>query len=665
MRIFSFVFGVLLVALALAAGVAWMGYRTPPPPASLSVAGLRAPARLAFDDDVPGTPPEVAVATLDDLWPALGAAQARDHLWTMALWRQAARSRLALWFGAGALPVDRLTQRIGLYNPSDDALAPSDRQALEGFVRGINATLATRRAALDPNLALFRIVPEPWTVDDVLAVERLAAWLASRPVSREAQQSDRALARFAAQDRLLRDLLGADAFDQSRLLAYRRNDGVHLVAQWMTGSSALPVFPTVRVRIGDAAGEATLLPGTPFPLGGRLGTVRWAIRPVGTATVEARTADDGSERWSTLASEDGSLEEHRYVRDADAVLLGETLPVHDAAPVRDDSLRPALADSVRFDSTSSVRDSVRSPAPDARFWWVRWRGLAVPTDAARWLALWRGKALPPTLFAPAMIWTNGQTVRIWGDGLRGTSWAVLAPPSDTPYLGMRLAAVLDQPGAVPEDDATSAWAASWVTTLRTRIIDARLSARQREAFQYVRNWTFGYSSGDIAPSIIEAWEAEILRQTGKSVEAAVADSGNFSGLRYTDAFRAAVDRVAATYGPDLRDWRWGVRKPATRHFPVASAALRLRYDVPAASRYRPLPLAGVTHPTTLAFLPGDPAGQATAPVELRLPPDPARDELRLLPPPSGVLATYRYPERPVAFALRASLSGFTSILPAP
>ena len=664
MRVFSSVFGVLLVALALAAGVAWMGYRTPPPPTTLRVEGMEAPARLTFDDGVPGTPLEVTVASLDDLWPALGAAQARDHLWTITLWRQTARSRLAMWFGDGALPVDRLTQHLALY---DDAyartLAPHDREALERFVEGINTTLTTRRAVLDPNLALFRIVPEPWTVDDVLAVERLAAWLASRPVSREAQQADRTLARFAAQDRLLRDLLCADAFDQSRVLAYRRDDGVHLVAQWMTGSSALPVFPTVRVRVGDQAGEATLLPGTPFPRGGRLGAVRWAIRPVGTATVETQIGDGGSERWATLTSADGFLEEHRHVRRADAVLLGDIQPPRRQPQA--DTLRQAVVDSTPPPAPTPVPDSVQAAPAEVRFWWVRWRGLANPTDAGRWLALWRGMPQPPTLLAPAMIWTDGQAVRLWGDGPRDAFWAVLASPSEAPYLAERLAQVLRQPGAVPEDDATSAWAEAWVAALRPRVLENRLSPRQGEAFQYVRNWTFGYSAGDLAPTLIEAWEVEIRRQTGKTVDEAVADTSNFSGLRYTNAFRAAVDRVAATYGPDVRDWRWGARMPATRHFPVASVALRLRYDVLAASRYRPLPLAGATHPTTLAFLPGDPDSHATAPLELRLPPNPARDELRQLPPPSGVLAAYRYPERPVAFALRASLPGFTSILPAP
>ncbi|MCA0268273.1 MAG: penicillin acylase family protein [Bacteroidetes bacterium] len=664
MRIFSSVFGALLAALALAAGVAWMSYRTPPPPATLRLSGLSAPVRLAFDDGTPGTPLDVTVASLDDLWPALGAAQARDHLWTISLWRQAARSRLAVWFGDGALPVDRLTKRLALYDTAyTQTLTSQDREALERFVSGVNATLTTRRAVLDPNPALFRIALEPWTVSDVLAVERLAAWLAGRPFSHEAPQADRTLAHFAAQDRLLRDLLCADAFDQSRVLAYRRDDGVYLVAQWMTGSSALPVFPTVRVRVGDQAGEATLLPGTPFPLGGRLGAFRWAIRPVGTATVEAQSGDDGSERWATLTSTDGFLEEHRYVRRADAVLLGDIQP-----PPRQpqaDTLRQAVVDSTPPPAPTPVPDSVQAAPAEARFWWVRWRGLAIPTDAGRWLALWRGMPQPPTLLAPAMIWTDGHAVRLWGDGPRGAYWAVLAPSSEAPYLAARLAQVLRQPGAVPEDDATSAWAEAWVAALRPRVLENRLSPRQLEALQYVRNWTFGYSAGDLAPTLIEAWEAEIRRQTGKTVDEAVADTGNFSGLRYTNAFRAAVDRVAATYGPDVTDWRWGTRMPATRHFPVASVASRLRYDVPAASRFRPLPLAGATHPTTLAFLPGDPAGHATAPLELRLPPSPVRDELRQLPPPSGVLATYRYPERPATFSLRVIPTGFTSILPAP
>ena len=90
-----------------------------------------------------------------------------------------------------------------------------------------------------------------------------------------------ALRRFAGDDRLLRDVLCADAFGLSRVFAQRRPDGgVHLDAQYQTGSSLLPTFPVLRVRVGEESGVGVFLPGTPFALAGRLGARRWAQRPV-------------------------------------------------------------------------------------------------------------------------------------------------------------------------------------------------------------------------------------------------------------------------------------------------------------------------------------------------------------------------------------------------
>ena len=670
MRVFSLLLGLLLAVAAAAAGVAWLGYHTPPPPATLAVPGMTARAALRYAPDTPGAPPLVEVATLGDLWPALGAAQVQDHLWTMALWRQAARGRLAEWFGAGLLPVDRHTRRLGLdadARAAYNALTAPDRAALDGFARGVNAALTTRRAALDADLVLFRLAVEPWTGADVLAAERLAAWIATEVPLSDSLLADPAVARFATADRLLRDLLCADAFWQSRVLAYRAADGVHLTAQWMTGSSARPVFPTVRVRVGRDEGVATLLPGTPFPLAGRLGTVRWAVRPVGAGTLAAGADSTGRVVRETVQGKGGFVEDLPVVRAGDAVRVGNVRP----GPLRPssppDTLAAPPADSSAAPGDSSAAHGIAAVAREApAFWWLRWNGLAARTDAPAWLALWRGTARPTVLFSPAMAWTDGTALRLIGDATGDSAVAVLAPAGDAPVLARRLAQLVGSPGLVPEDDATSLWAARLGAALVPRLLRARLATPQeREGYQYVRNWTYGYSSADIAPTLFEAWLDEIDRRQGMRGDSLVADTGVFSDLRYTESFRAAVARVARAYGDDPRGWRWGLAHPATRHFPLASVAHRLALVLPASERYTPLRLPGGTHPTTLAFQPGDALARATAGLELRLAPDPTHDLLRMLPPPSGVLAPYRSPERPLAFSLRTPLGGLTTLTPSP
>src|SRR5262245_4234011 len=74
-----------------------------PEPASMTLDGLHAPARIVTDRF--GIPP-LSAASLEDLYFVWGFVTARDRLWQIAEARQSARGELWRWVGNRALRGD-------------------------------------------------------------------------------------------------------------------------------------------------------------------------------------------------------------------------------------------------------------------------------------------------------------------------------------------------------------------------------------------------------------------------------------------------------------------------------------------------------------------------------------------------------------------------------
>jgi penicillin amidase len=112
-----------------------------------------------------------------DLATALGVVHAHLRLAQIELLRRVSRGRLAELLGPVAVDLDHLLRILdfGRAVPAmAAALSSETRLWLEGFVAGINHYLSAVRE-LPHEFAAFGIAREPWRIEDVLTIARLAA----------------------------------------------------------------------------------------------------------------------------------------------------------------------------------------------------------------------------------------------------------------------------------------------------------------------------------------------------------------------------------------------------------------------------------------------------------------------------------------------------------
>jgi len=113
----------------------------------------------------------------DDLAVALGVVHSHLRLGQMELLRKASRGRLSEAFGSIALDIDQLLRilNFGRSVPAIVSSLPTEtRRWLDGFVMGINHYLAHARELPD-EFSVLGLKREPWTIDDVVTVGRLAS----------------------------------------------------------------------------------------------------------------------------------------------------------------------------------------------------------------------------------------------------------------------------------------------------------------------------------------------------------------------------------------------------------------------------------------------------------------------------------------------------------
>ena len=104
--------GVLLLGAALAAALAFYGWRTlPRTQGDLVLAGAAADIRI--ERDVHGIPTIVAATPLDAYF-GLGVVHAQDRLWQLETHRRIGAGRMAEIFGEPALEADRFLRALGV-----------------------------------------------------------------------------------------------------------------------------------------------------------------------------------------------------------------------------------------------------------------------------------------------------------------------------------------------------------------------------------------------------------------------------------------------------------------------------------------------------------------------------------------------------------------------
>src|SRR5579875_697154 len=163
----------LLPIVAAAAGYLWLRSSLPIVDGRLAVPGLSAEVRITRDNH--GIPTINASNDRDAAF-ALGFLHAQDRLFQMDLMRHFGAGRLAEWFGAAALPIDRFTRTLGLYRAAVaqyPGLSSEVRAVLDAYAAGVNAWIATHRGALPPEYAVLRTGIEPWRPADTLVWGKL------------------------------------------------------------------------------------------------------------------------------------------------------------------------------------------------------------------------------------------------------------------------------------------------------------------------------------------------------------------------------------------------------------------------------------------------------------------------------------------------------------
>ena len=176
-RLAGWAAGAALLVLVAASAAVWL--TLPVPAQSLTLKGLGAPVRVAYDAD--GIP-RITAASMMDAAAALGAVHARDRMFQMELTRRTASGRLSEIAGGATLRLDRMMRTLGLRRRAEAELAslPGEvRARLEAYARGVNAMLSWRGRFVSPEFIVLGR-PEPWSaVDSLLWGKLMALWLSA------------------------------------------------------------------------------------------------------------------------------------------------------------------------------------------------------------------------------------------------------------------------------------------------------------------------------------------------------------------------------------------------------------------------------------------------------------------------------------------------------
>jgi penicillin amidase len=116
---------------------------------------------------------------LEDALFAQGFVTAQDRLFQMELTRLFASGRLTELAGEEAKALDIRTRTIGFYRNAQKHVALLDgptRKSIQRYVEGINSYLKENPKTLPFEFKLSGIIPQPWRLEDVLAIMYFISW---------------------------------------------------------------------------------------------------------------------------------------------------------------------------------------------------------------------------------------------------------------------------------------------------------------------------------------------------------------------------------------------------------------------------------------------------------------------------------------------------------
>jgi penicillin amidase len=156
----------------------------------VKVPGLRAPVQVVRDT---WGVPHITAQSADDLFFAQGYVMAQDRLWQMEMWRRAGEGRMAEIAGPTAVARDRTARLLKYRGPFDETEWSSyhsdGKRIFTAYAAGVNAFIAQNRDRLPVEFVMTGLVPEPWTIEQLVL----------RPASFGDAASELQLARSVAQ----------------------------------------------------------------------------------------------------------------------------------------------------------------------------------------------------------------------------------------------------------------------------------------------------------------------------------------------------------------------------------------------------------------------------------------------------------------------------------
>ncbi len=153
-----------------------MGRRLPVTSGTLVVPGLAGSVRIGRDRY--GIPLIDADDPRDGPF-ALGFCHGQDRAFQLEILLRVARGTLSELVGPSALPVDRLSRRVGFRRAAHEQLAVLDtevRESLEAYARGVQVGIFLGCPKVAHEFALLGSRPTPWMPADTLGVTKLLSF---------------------------------------------------------------------------------------------------------------------------------------------------------------------------------------------------------------------------------------------------------------------------------------------------------------------------------------------------------------------------------------------------------------------------------------------------------------------------------------------------------
>lgn len=151
---------------------------------TIHVKGLAAPVTVSRDEL--GIP-YLHAQTADDLWFAQGFVTAQDRLFQMHLTRLFAEGRIGEMAGESARELDLRMRTYGFQRLAKQQASLLDvvsRHHFERYAAGVNAVIEAGED-LPLEFRLAGIAPEPWTIEDSLAITLYMSWNSSANLRHE------------------------------------------------------------------------------------------------------------------------------------------------------------------------------------------------------------------------------------------------------------------------------------------------------------------------------------------------------------------------------------------------------------------------------------------------------------------------------------------------